>query len=462
MKILITLTDGAGIRNFVHNDVLTERHQDEIILWCRKEIVPYVSQLNHTVLELPTYQTTGFIELLRSVISRAEIFRNARKFKNPDFYYYVVRRNHKGWRLKTKALFTGVLGRVFGYDWGVRLLRSIISSQIRQTTYYNDALRVLQAYKPDMVFCTHQRSPESMGLVYAARALAIPTAAFVYSWDNLPKGTLTIEADHYFVWSNYMKGEVLQYYPRVKSEAVHITGTPQFLAYFKDSNYISREEFSNRYGLDSDSSWICFSGDDEMTSPLDHLYLRDLAKAVTLQNQQGKKIQIVFRPSPADVSSRYDAIISQFATIIKKAQPQWKEAKVNDWASLIPLPDDYVLLCSIVQHCRAVFNVGSTMAIDFSILSKPSAYFKYNVVKDTQWDIFKVYRFIHFYTMKGLDPVYWLNSEDEVASKLQEVMLDEADKKKEAVRWQQVIAASPLHLAKERIWASIELIARKN
>lgn len=462
MKVFFILTDGAALRNFVHSDVLTHRHQDEIFLWCSKAIIPYVNHLGHTVLELPPYQTSGLIELLRSAVTRAEICRNARKFKSPDYFFYIIRRKNKGWRLWTKALFTRVLGNILGFDWGVVRLRKIIYTRIQQTSYYDLAQQVLADHKPDFVFCTHQRSPESMALIRAARNLKIATGAFVYSWDNLPKGTLMVEADHYFVWSDYMKKEVQQYYPWVSPEAVHITGTPQFLAYFKDSNYISRENFSQQYDLDFACSWICFSGDDELTSPHDHLYLRDLARAVDSRNRQGGRVQIVFRPSPADVSSRYDAVIAEFPTIIKKVPPQWKEARGNEWASLIPLAEDYTLLCSIVYHCTAVFNVGSTMAIDFSILNKPSAFFKYNAVHDPRWDIFKVYRFIHFYTMKGLEPVYWLNSAEEVVSKLKEVMADAGNKKDQAQLWQKVIVTSPLQLARERIWSTLEILVHQN
>jgi hypothetical protein len=36
----------------------------------------------------------------------------------------------------------------------------------------------------------------------AAQELGIPTATFIFSWDNLPKATLVLEPDYYFVWSD--------------------------------------------------------------------------------------------------------------------------------------------------------------------------------------------------------------------------------------------------------------------
>jgi hypothetical protein len=33
----------------------------------------------------------------------------------------------------------------------------------------------------------------------AAQQLGIPTATFIFSWDNLPKATMVVETDYYFV-----------------------------------------------------------------------------------------------------------------------------------------------------------------------------------------------------------------------------------------------------------------------
>jgi hypothetical protein len=50
----------------------------------------------------------------------------------------------------------------------------------------------------------------------AAQDLGIPTATFIFSWDNLPKATMVVEANYYFVWSHHMKRELLLYYPNIE------------------------------------------------------------------------------------------------------------------------------------------------------------------------------------------------------------------------------------------------------
>jgi len=458
LKVFVTLTDGAGIRNFIHSDVLRSEGGHEIVMWCNPVLAPYVTNSGYRISELPAYKSSGVIEILRSAITRAELLRNVRKFKKPDYLHYIFSKEATSWRLKIKNILVYLSGKVFSSDNGILFLRKQLRTRVEKSHYFKLAKITLQQTRPDVVLCSHQRSPEAIALVQAARALNIPTASFIFSWDNLPKGTLMVEADHYLVWSNYMKDELLQYYPWVSGQSVHVTGTPQFLPYFYKNNYMSREVFAGTFGLDASATWICFSGDDELTSPHDPLYLRDLAVAVQAQNACGKYIQIVFRPSPADISNRYDEVLSEFTTIIKKAPPQWEAPHGMNWGALIPTAKDYMFLCSLVYHCNAVFNVGSTMAIDFSILNKPSAYFKYNAKENPYWDIFKVYKFIHFDTMKGLDPVYWLNSPNEIAAQLPDILEDKENKLTDAKKWQEIIAPTPLENSKDHLWNAITSI----
>ena len=50
----------------------------------------------------------------------------------------------------------------------------------------------LQELRPDVLLCTHQRAGIAVPAVAAARSLGIPTATFVHSWDNLPKGRMAV------------------------------------------------------------------------------------------------------------------------------------------------------------------------------------------------------------------------------------------------------------------------------
>ena len=69
-----------------------------------------------------------------------------------------------------------------------------------------------------------------------------------------------------------MKKELVYYYPHVKEEQIIVTGTPQFEPHFDPELLISKEAFFEQYGLDLNKKYICFSGDDLVSSPHDPVY----------------------------------------------------------------------------------------------------------------------------------------------------------------------------------------------
>ncbi|GAK99363.1 hypothetical protein FP1254 [Nonlabens ulvanivorans] len=53
----------------------------------------------------------------------------------------------------------------------------------------------------------------------------------------------TIETDYYFVWSDLMKSQLLEYYPKTREKQIFVTGTPQFEPHYDASIFASRSVF---------------------------------------------------------------------------------------------------------------------------------------------------------------------------------------------------------------------------
>ena len=71
-------------------------------------------------------------------------------------------------------------------------------------------------WKPEVLLCSHHRPTNVIAPVLAARDLGIPTATLIFSWDNLTsKGRIVAPFDHYLVWSELMRSELLRFYPDV-------------------------------------------------------------------------------------------------------------------------------------------------------------------------------------------------------------------------------------------------------
>jgi hypothetical protein len=462
MKILLLIPDGVGVRNFLYTDFIEKalKAGHEIIVWAEGDILNLIEAPSVVKIILPNLQYTDkWSEALRKAWQTGMLKYQAVKFKDKIYLEYIKKPSSGKFSLRIKEFLTSILllGPV-----SYNRLKYIKNKYIRRVTrlsFYRKCLDLLIEIKPDIVFCTHQRALNAIAPLMAARSLNIPTVCFIYSWDNLPKATMFTEADRYLVWSKQMKQELLSYYPDIEERNIHITGTPQFTPYFDGSLKQNRDEFASSYGLNPENSWICYSGDDTLTSPYDPVYLAHLAEAVHLLNDVKKQqIHIIFRRCPTDKSDRFDEILKQYPDLITPLDPLWDSINHDaGWDKIIPRKEDVALLVNTALHSDMVINLGSTMAFDFNIFDKPALFLNYNVSADPEWDIHKIYRFTHFRSMEGLNPVIWIYSKDEWRQRIEEAYLNK-DVVSDCHIWHSRISMHPLENASDRIIAALEKI----
>lgn len=318
----------------------------------------------------------------------------------------------------------------------------------------------LAAERPDVVFCTHQRASVAVPPMAAARRLGIPTASFIYSWDNLPKGRMAVWPDHYLVWSEKMAADLRRYYPEATACQVHVVGTPQFEPYFDDALLVDREYFCATLGLDPGRPIVLFSGDDASTSPRDPGYLADLAEA--MRGEFGATgPQLAFRPSPADRSNRYRAVLDQYPEIAV-SEPAWSSIGEEGWEQVVPSPRDLALLANLARHCAVVVNLGSTMALDFAIVGKPAIYVDYEQPGiDGAWDwrAADIYRLPHFASVERTDPVLWARSPGELATQVRRATTDPDALTENRAAWIAIELVQPVNRASRRCIDALVRIA---
>lgn len=455
-EVFILLPDGIGLRNFIYTDFL---NYGDAVVWTPLDYLEKdISQKR-----IPEFLEHKSADLYKSALIKANILYQYKRTRNPAFLSYIFPSKSKKLKYALKNELIDLLAKMHASKSGLEKLRGRYIDSLRKSEYYRQCVRQLKEKSPGFVFCTNQRMLNAAAPMLAAKDLGIPTGTFIFSWDNLPKGNLSVPADHLFVWSAYMKAEAQKYYPYIKQENVHITGTPQFIPYTDKTLYESREIFCQRYDLNPQASLICFSGDDVTTSPYDPVYLEDTAKAVQKLNASGsKQYQIVFRRCPVDISGRYDEVLNRYPDIIKSVEPLWKKpAGFLSWDAIIPTKEDVNLLVNTVLHCATAVNVGSTIAHDFACLDKTSCYFNYNTVKNSEWDIDKIYQYVHFQSMGDLEPIYWINSAESIADTLLAAIEDRNKKLKDAKKWLETVVLHPLEDSNKRIWKAIENIMDK-
>lgn len=396
-------------------------------------------------------------DLLKRAKILAELDHFTEKFEDPVYQTYKFPPSKKGLKARAKNKIVTYLTKKYKGKDGLQKLREKLKSSERKSAFYHECKSLLQQEAPDFIFCTNQRPVTAIAPLTAAQDLGIPTGSFIFSWDNLPKATMVIEPDFYFVWSDYMKEELLKYYPFVNQRQVFITGSPQFEPHFDQSLRKSREEFFKEQHLDDTMEYLCFSGDDKTTCPDDPQYLADIAEAVQQLNEQGQNLGILFRRCPTDFSDRYDAVLEKYRGLIVPLPPLWKKIG-GSWNAVLPTKEDLELQINTILHSKAVVNLGSSMVFDAAVFNKPCLYLNYEVEnkEDPGWSPAKVYDFVHFRSMPSKKAVIWLNSKEELQEKIKFALDGAQGTVKQAQEWFSIINASSPQNASERIFRNID------
>lgn len=462
-KVFIFFPDGVGLRNFAFTDFkrIGENQGFDIVYWNNTHF-DLKGDLGFNEVKLDNHQIHPLTPIYSRVRKHIELNVSRDTFKDDVYPSYKFPLNYKGIKNTLKSAYVSLLIGLNSSEKGVKRIRRKINSLERKNPKYEYCKQHLLEHKPDLVFCTTQRATQSISALLAAQDLGIPTVAFVYSWDNVPKAMQVVETDYYCVWSDHMKKEVLQYYPFVKDEQIFVTGTPQFEPHYDASLIISRADFCTQYGLEFDKRYICFSGDDETTSPLDQYYLEDLAKVVKNLNKKGENLGVIYRKCPVDLTTRYDAVLEQYQDVITTINPLWKPIGTQ-WNQVMPTKDDIALLVNVCHHSEFVTNVCSSTVFDFVVHNKPCIYYNYEQPQLTKGirDIGQNYNYVHFRTMPSPKAAVFCTNKNNLEGLVHQVLKGDVSNVDEGLKWYEIVVGKTPRQASEKIWKTIKNILEK-
>lgn len=457
-KVFILLPDGIGLRNFAYTDFYKKGSQGgfELVFWNNTTFD--LSDLGFKEIRIENAKSHPVTDILKKARVQIDLNLNIKRDNDPVYDSYRFPFIFKGLKNGFKMVCIKTLTQLYSSESGIKKIRSQIFSLERKTDYYKKCLETLKREKPAMVFCTNQRTVSAIGAILAAQDLGIPTATFIFSWDNLPKATLVLEPDFYFVWSEHMKNELLHYYPFVNEKQIVVTGTPQFEPHTDPRKVDDRASFLRRYGLNPDKKYICYSGDDITTSPNDPQYLQDTVDAIRELNANGHNLGIIFRRCPVDFSDRYDKVLAANADVIAAIDPKWKKMG-GYWNTVLPTVEDLDLQMNTIAHTEMVVNLGSSMVFDYVSYGKPCAYLSYDVASNLDaFPVAKIYNFVHFRSMPSKDAVLWIDSPQQISAAILKGIGDNAVVLQNAQRWFEKINLHPAGEASQRILQNLEQI----
>lgn len=373
-RILVVLPRGEAIRNFVYSGTLDElsssvdvrvlsvvpgedfrrgiedRHGELIELCERPD--PWAVRFTREILELSHGRH------LWSAAARERWRMRDREAKTP--LPWLKRRIKKAAALP------------FAHLSGLKLLSSIESAASRRAGPVRFYRQLLADLKPTLLFNgSHSHSGMAISAVHAAKSLNIPTAAFLFSWDNLTsQGRIMPAYDYYLVWNDAIRDQLLELYPETRPERVFVTGTPQFDFHFRPEYHWTRREFCERIGADPGRPIVLYTTGTPNLMPEEPRIVEGLARILRRRTDLGPA-QLLVRVYGKDLTGRFDDFRRRNPDVLMppvRWNPRW----------FTPEPDDAAMLTNSLRHAAVGVNVASTISLELCMLDKPVVNIGYN------------------------------------------------------------------------------------
>jgi hypothetical protein len=156
---------------------------------------------------------------------------------------------------------------------------------------------LIEHERPDVVVVSpaNMRYSEELEYVKAAKAMGVPVAIQVISWDNLTtKGVFHVLPDALLVW-NDTQAEEARDLLHVPGEKIFKTGAPVFDPWFEVlSPSTDRVSFLKQVGFDPEKPYVVYLGSSANIAKDETWVVKELAQSL------GDDINIMVRPHPAN------------------------------------------------------------------------------------------------------------------------------------------------------------------
>lgn len=420
--VVAILPRGETFRNFVYNGTLDEvaKEADLTVLsvFPNPAVQEMLSERFERVLPLNQHEDKWRVRILREMLDMA----------HGRWLWSGAARER--WRLRdaeadTAAQWLKRQGKKlacypFASRNGLQLLSNLERAASRRFRVTDEYLNLYRELKPSLVFnASHSHSVIAIQAVQAAQWLGIPTATFIFSWDNLTsQGRIMLPYDYYLVWNEMLRDQLLDIYPNIKPENVFVTGTPQFDTHFQPEYHWSREEFCARVGADPARPIVFYSTGMPNHVPGEPRIVENIIHMLD-EMHASPKPQLLLRVSPKDLTGRFDELKRSYPDVLFPEVP-W-EAK---W--LTPKIEDAYLLANSIRHAAAGVNVGSTISLELCMFDKPVINVGYNPVgiDISPVDIPRYYNFDHYKPIVESGATMLARSENEMREVLEKTLRD--------------------------------------
>jgi hypothetical protein len=224
--------------------------------------------------------------------------------------------------------------------------------------------RYIRARAPDVVLATPvvNRASTQVEFLKSARALDIPAATLVASWDNLTnKGLLKWVPERVFVWNEIQRREAVELHG-MPADRVVATGAQLFDPWFERRPSTPREDFIGRVGLDPAQPYVLYTcSNPAMTKTPESTFVIDWVRALRAsRDERLRRIGILVRPHPNEPGQWQGADIGAFGNAV--VWPPSGAAVVSE--------DARADFFDSLAHSSAVVGINTTAMIEAAIVGR--------------------------------------------------------------------------------------------
>ncbi|MEM9291339.1 MAG: hypothetical protein AAGD01_06645 [Acidobacteriota bacterium] len=399
--VVLVIPRGEAVRNFLYSDtlsVLAEQARVTVLSVVTDErVVRRAQQVVEEVIALQEYPQAPWPARLRVLTENAHDRWLWSAVARNNWALRDLRAQQRGRRLRrwlTKGAASALAHRPV-LEGLTNLERSLTYRQ-RPTEEFHQLFQRLQ---PDLVFNgSHIHGFAGELPLRVAQRLGIPTAGFIFSWDNLTsRSRIFVPYDHYLVWHQNMKDQLLSIYRDAADERVHVTGTPQLDFHFRDDLSWDRETTCRHYGLDPQRPYVVYTAGIAHHFPEEHRHVEKVIESLAAMGSAGsgggQRPQLVVRVNVKDTSPEMKALAQRGDEDVVFPPVAW------DPVLSTPHYEDLSAFSNLLRHCAVGVNAASTVSLELLLFGKPVINLDFDPPgTDLPWDLGypRHIRFDHF------------------------------------------------------------------
>jgi hypothetical protein len=254
---------------------------------------------------------------------------------------------------------SGVGGALVGHRATASLLKRIE----RLLPQSPGITQLFEEQQPDVVLLTSLTFSRSFAMdqVKAARALGIPTAACIMSWDHLSsKALVHIQPDVTILWNDVQKHEAVDMHG-IPAARIVVTGAQCYDQWFDRRPVRSREQFCGDVGLDPSRPFVLYvcSAMSPVPDPVEPVFVKAWIEALRSSGDPVlRDAGVLVRPHPERVREWNGVSLDGLDNVVVNGRnPIDADAKADYFDSL--------------YYSGAVVGLCTTVFLEAAIVGRP-------------------------------------------------------------------------------------------